>query len=170
MPEFFAFLADPATLWLVFAFVLMGLGLAGSVLPVLPGTPLVFAGILIVAWRDDFLHLGWPALTLQLLLVLLAQLIDYVAGAAGAKAIGASRQAIWGALAGSVIGLFFGLPGLIIGPLAGAMAGELLAQSSLSRATAVGLASWLGFIVGGVLKLLIAVLMLVFAAIGWWLI
>ncbi|MBE9609015.1 DUF456 domain-containing protein [Chitinilyticum piscinae] len=164
----FDFLADPASLWFVFAFLLMGVGLAGSVLPVLPGSPLIFAGVLIAAWQNHFERLGWPTFILLGLLVLVSQIIDYIAGAAGAKAVGASRQAVWGALAGSIIGLFFGLPGLILGPFVGAVLGELLAQSSLGQAGKVGIASWLGFIVGSILKLVLAAAMLVVAALGWW--
>ncbi|WP_028456380.1 DUF456 domain-containing protein [Chitinilyticum litopenaei] len=167
MPEFFS---DPATLYTIAAVLLMGLGVAGAVLPVLPGSPLILGGMLLLAWQNDFERVGWIGLTIQLLLVAASQLIDYVAGAAGAKMIGASRQAIYGALIGSLIGIFFGLPGLLLGPFLGALLGELLAHPDLLRAGKVGVASWLGFIVGSLLKLVIALLMLVVFAIDWWLI
>ena len=93
-------------------------------------------------------------------------LVDFVASALGAKRVGASKWAIWGSFIGSIVGIFFGLPGLIIGPFLGAFAGELIAQSNMPRAAHVGLATWLGLLIGTVIKVGIAASMLAIFAVS----
>ena len=147
-----------------FYFVLSGLlivaGMAGAVLPAIPGVPLVFAGMLLAAWADHFLHVG--ALTLSVLgvLALVAILIDFVAGLLGARRVGASGRALWGAAFGTLIGLFFGLPGLLLGPFLGAVAGELSTGSKMQKATKVGIGTWLGLLFGTLAKLALCFTML----------
>src|ERR1700677_528864 len=103
------------------ALVLILTGLVCAVLPALPGIPLIFAGIWLVAAGDGYRHLGkwWLICIAATGCVGLAT--DFLAAALGAKRVGASGQAIWGAVIGTVIGLFFGLVGLIVGPLLGAL-------------------------------------------------
>ena len=148
-------------LWWVLAAVLVLVGLAGSVLPALPGVPLVFGGLLVAAWADDFTRVTWLPLTVLGLLTVASFLIDFVASALGAKRVGATRLAIVGALLGTVAGLFLGIPGLILGPFVGAVAGELISHGKVEQATRAGLATWMGLIFGTLSKLA-----LVFAMLG----
>ena len=144
---------DAHTLWFVLAIILIVVGVAGTVLPVLPGVPLVFAGMLIAAWSDGFQHVGvWTLVGLGVLTVI-AVAVDFLAGLAGAKRVGASRLALIGAAVGTLIGIFFGIPGLLLGPFLGALIGELFAGGTLKRAADVGVGAWIGFLVGAVLKL-----------------
>jgi uncharacterized protein YqgC (DUF456 family) len=145
-------------LWIV-AVTLIVVGVIGTVLPALPGAILVFAGVALGAWIDDFTRIsGWTLLVLGIL-TLLAWAIDYVAAVVGAKKAGASRQALIGAAIGTVAGVFTGFVGLVFLPLVGAALGEYLAQRELLRAGRVGIATWLGMLVGTVLKLAVVFLM-----------
>ncbi len=147
---------DPSFwLWLLSA-ALIVTGLAGTVLPALPGTALVLAGIVLGAWIDDFQRVG--ALTLGLIgaLAVLAWVLDYVAALLGAKKAGASRQALIGAALGTVAGLLLGLVGVLFMPLLGAAAGEYLARRDHRQALKVGTATWLGMMLGMLAKLVLA--------------
>jgi hypothetical protein len=156
------------------AAVLVLAGLAGIVLPLLPGAPLMFVGLLLAAWADGFAHIGWPTLAILAVLTLLTLVVDFWATAHGAKRVGASRLAMLGAAIGTVVGLFFALPGLILGPFIGAVAGELLHRRSLhpdtlGHAGKIGAGTWLGLLLGTALKLALAFTMLGVFALAWWL-
>ena len=140
-------------LLIILALVLLLAGLAGAVHPLLPGMPLMFAGTWLLAYSQDYEVIGTTALTVLGLIMALAWTLDYMAGLLGAKFTGASRQALWGSLAGGVVGLFFALPGMVLGPLFGAAAGEFAARRSLWAAGKVGLGTLLGFVAGVVAKL-----------------
>ncbi|MEZ5461366.1 DUF456 domain-containing protein [Dokdonella sp.] len=144
----------------VLATLLILIGLAGTILPALPGVPVVFAGMLIAAWAGDFVHIGWPTLTILGLLTALALLVDLLAGLLGAKRVGASGWALFGAALGTIVGLFFGIIGLILGPFVGAVLGELIAGSNLRRSAAVGFGAWLGFVFGTLAKIALCFTML----------
>lgn len=151
-------------LWLLCAALIL-VGLAGTVLPALPGTVLVLAGILLGAWIDDFTRVGWLTLTLVTVLAVLAWALDYVAGLMGARKVGASRQALIGAALGTVVGLFMGLVGVLFMPLVGAAVGEYLARRDHGQALKVGTATWLGMMLGMIAKVVLAFVMVgVFAA------
>jgi hypothetical protein len=105
--------------------VLVLAGLAGTILPVLPGVPLVFVGLFVAAWADDFQRVTWLPLLLLGLLTVLSFVIDFAATAFGVRRVGATRLAIIGAVVGTLVGIFFGIPGLIFGPFVGAVVGEL---------------------------------------------
>lgn len=139
-------------LWIV-AVALMGVGVVGTVLPVLPGPILVLAGIGIAAWIDHFTRIPVWLLVVLGVLTAIAWVVDYVAAAAGAKRAGASRLAIVGAAIGTIAGVFTGLWGLLFMPLAGAAIGEYLAQRDAYRAGKVGVATWIGLVLGTVVKL-----------------
>lgn len=140
-----------ALLWVLCA-VLILVGLAGTVLPVLPGTLLVWGGILLGAWIDDFTRVGMTTVIVVSVLAVLAWGLDYVAGLMGAKKAGASKQALVGAAVGTVLGLFLGLIGVLFMPLVGAAVGEYLAQKDQARAVKVGIATWIGIMVGLIAK------------------
>ena len=149
-------------------------GLVGIALPALPGVPLLFAGMLLAAWTDSFQHVGALPLVVLGVLTLISMGLDLWATAHGAGRVGASRLAMLGAATGTLVGLFFGIPGLLFGPFIGALAGELihlrsLRASSLGQATKVGLGTWLGILLGVVLKFALAFAMLGLFVLAWWL-
>ena len=146
-------------LWIL-AVLLIAVGVAGTVLPALPGVILVLAGIVLGAWIGDFVQVSGVTVTVVTVIAIAALLIDYVAGVLGAKKAGASKEAIVGALIGTVMGIFTGLWGLIFMPLAGAVAGQYLVDRDLIRARNVGLATWLGMAVGMVAKVALTFLMI----------
>ena len=152
--------ATPILLWLLAA-VLVIVGVVGTVFPALPGTPFVFMGLLVAAWIDDFHRVGWVTLTLLGVLTGLAALVDFVASSAGAQRVGAHPRAITGAALGTVVGIFFGIPGLIIGPFAGAVIGELSVGRDLRQAGRAGFGTVLGLALGAAVKIA-----LTFAMIG----
>lgn len=145
--------------WLL-AIALMLAGLAGNLLPLIPAAPLLLAGFVLGAWIDGFERVGWGWLALLTALAVIMQVIDFVSGAWGAKKMGASRQAVIGATLGAILGIFFGIPGLVFGPFVGAALGELLARGDLAHAGRVGVAAWLGMAVGTVAKLALSIMMI----------
>jgi uncharacterized protein YqgC (DUF456 family) len=145
--------------WLLAALLIV-VGFAGLILPVLPGVPLVFAGLVLLAWAENFVYVGWGTLTLLGVLALLSFAVDFLATALGAKKFGASSRAIWGAAIGALIGLFFGLPGLLLGPFLGAVIGEFSGKASLQAATHAGVGATLGLLFGTLLKIALAFAMI----------
>jgi len=148
--------------WLLYALagVLILVGLAGVVLPALPGLPLMFAGMLLAAWADHFQRVPIWVIVILGLMSLFALLVDFLATSLGAKRYGAGKLAIVGAMLGTLAGLFFGIPGLIAGPFLGAVIGELLHGKQLAHASKIGVATWLGLIFGTALKIAMAFAML----------
>jgi uncharacterized protein YqgC (DUF456 family) len=153
-------------LWIV-ALAAMLLGLLGVFLPLLPGVPLLFGGMLLAAWLDDFTRIGTATLIALGVLTLAAWLVETLASVWGVRRAGASGLAIVGAGVGAVLGLFAGLPGLLLGPIAGAVCGEYLARRDQRTAARAGLAAGLGFLVAIVAKLAIAVTMLALFVLVW---
>ena len=149
-----------ALLW-VLAVVLMAVGVAGTILPAIPGATLVFAGILAGAWADDFTRVPVWVVVVAGVLAALTWVVDFAAAAMGAKRVGASPWAVVGAAVGTIAGIFTGFVGLLFLPLAGAALGEFLARRDPMRAGKVGIATWLGLLAGTALKVAI-----VFAMIG----
>lgn len=145
-------------LW-VSALALVGGGIAGLLFPVLPGAPMVFAGLALAAWAEDFAHVGGGTLALLGILALLTYVADFLAGAFGARTFGASRRAVAGAALGAVVGVFFGIPGVLLGPFAGAFLGELSARTGLKTAGRAGFGAALGMALGIAAKLALALAM-----------
>jgi uncharacterized protein YqgC (DUF456 family) len=142
-------------LWILATAVVV-VGFAGIVLPALPGTLLIFAGLLLAAWADGLSRVDVATLILIGVIAVASYGVDFVAGSLGAKHVGASPRAIVGAALGTLLGLFFGLPGLILGPLVGAVAGEWSAHRNVRRAAHVGMAAWIGFLIGTAVKIAMA--------------
>lgn len=156
---------DTIILWYLCAGALIVVGVAGAILPVLPGVPLVFAGMWLAAWAGDYLLIGRWSVMLLAVLTVFAVLIDLLAALLGAKRVAASGRALWGATIGTVVGLFFGLPGLLLGPFVGALMGEATAGADLQRSTQVGVATWMGLLFGTLAKIALSFSMLgIFAA------
>jgi uncharacterized protein YqgC (DUF456 family) len=151
-------------LW-IFAVILIGVGLVGIVLPALPGTILILGGLVLAAWADGFDRVGPWMLVLIGVIGAASYAVDFVAAAFGAKHLGASKRAMAGAAIGTVLGLFFGFAGVILGPFLGAVAGELTEHRDWKRVGKAGMAAWLGFAIGTAVKVAIAFVMLgLFAA------
>ncbi|MBL8525979.1 MAG: DUF456 family protein [Betaproteobacteria bacterium] len=146
-------------LWAL-AGILVLVGLAGTILPALPGVPFVFGGLLIVAWLGEFQRIGWPTLTILAILTAFAVLVDLLASLLGAKKVGASKLALLGAAIGSIVGIFFGLIGIFVFPFIGAVIGELIARKEMGQAAKVGVATWLGLLFGALAKLALALTMI----------
>jgi uncharacterized protein YqgC (DUF456 family) len=144
----------------ILAALMIVIGIIGTIVPALPGVPVVFLGMVLAAWAGDFTQIGWLTLTVLGVLTALARLVDLLASLLGAKRVGASGWALFGAGLGTVVGLFFGIPGLILGPFVGAVLGELIAGSTLRRSTIVGVGAWLGFVFGTLAKIALCFTML----------
>jgi uncharacterized protein YqgC (DUF456 family) len=141
-------------------------GLAGAILPILPGVPMIFGGIWPAAAVDGYRHLGWGWLVAIGIVAALGIAVDFISGSLGAKKIGASPRALWGAGIGTTIGMFFGLPGLLIGPFAGAVIGELWSGKSILRSAHVGVSTWFGMLLGIVAKVVLSFLMIGMAGVA----
>lgn len=155
-------------LWLASA-ALIVLGLAGTVLPLLPGTLLVWSGVLLGAWIDDFTRVGVGTVAIISVLALLAWALDFVAGLMGAKRAGASKLALAGAAIGTVAGLFMGLVGVLFMPLVGAALGEYWAQKDQQLVAKVAFSTWLGLLVGMLAKVVLSFVMVGIFLVALWL-
>lgn len=158
---------DQSTIYYLVAAALVIIGLIGTVLPAIPGLPVMFIGMVVAAWADDFSRVSITTLVVLGILTVLSFGIDFMAASMGAKKVGASRLALIGAVLGTFAGIFFGPLGLFIGPFLGALIGELLNQRDLKRATEVGIGTTFGIIVGVVFKLGLAFAMLGLFAFAW---
>lgn len=148
------------TLLWILAVALMVLGVAGVVLPALPGIAFVYGGIVLGAWIGGFREVGVGTLIVLGVLAAIGMIVDYVATTIAAQRAGASKHGLVGAALGTMAGVFTGLVGLVFMPLAGAAIGEYLARRDALRAGKVGLATWLGLVAGAVAKLAIVFTML----------
>ena len=140
--------------------VLVVAGLAGIILPAVPGTPLVFVGLLVAAWAEGFEKVGWFPLTILGILTVVSLVVEFLATTMGAKKVGATWKGMAGAAIGTIAGMFFGIPGLLLGPFVGAVLGEYISQRDWNRAGKVGLGTWLGLIFGTAAKIAVAFAML----------
>src|SRR5262245_24093846 len=146
--------------WLVLAALLVVVGLVGLVLPGLPGAPLIFAGLFLAAWAEHFAYVGAGTLVVLGLLAAATLVIDFLASAIGARRFGASPRAVMGAALGGLVGIFFGLPGIVVGPFLGAVAGELTARRSLGEAGRAGIGATLGLAIGLAARIALGISML----------
>lgn len=137
-------------LWWSLTIFLLLVGLIGTVVPLLPGVALIFAGAVLNALTIQ--AVGWPTLVVLGALALLAFAVDLGSGAVGAKYFGATRWGAIGGVAGALVGLVFGLPGLLLGPLLGAIAGEVLARRGALPALRSGWGTFLGTTAGLIAK------------------
>lgn len=174
--------ASSSQLWWILSIGLMVVGVVGTVVPMLPGTVLVLAGAVLGAWIDGFTRVSGWTLGFIAVLAVLAWVTEYVAALLGAKKAGASRLALVGAAVGTVAGVLMGLVGLLFMPLLGAMAGEYWSQrqrlgSAATRgewsaagqqAATVGVATWMGLLLGTVIKVVLTFLMIGVFVVALW--
>jgi uncharacterized protein YqgC (DUF456 family) len=145
-------------LWWILTAGLMFVGLVGTIVPLLPGTVLILCGAVL---NHFTVHaVGWKTLLVLTALMILAQVLDLVSGAAGAKYFGATRWGAIGGILGAVVGLFFGLIGIFVGPLIGALIGELLGGQGILPAGKSTWGTFLGTTAGIIGKLAIGLLMI----------
>jgi uncharacterized protein YqgC (DUF456 family) len=149
------------------AFAAILLGLAGIVLPLLPGTPLLFSGLWLLAWIDDFSRVSVTTVAVLAAMAILAWLVDYIAAAFGVRRAGASQLAVVGAAIGAVVGIAGGIIGVVVGPVVGAVIGEWLARHDRLQAARAGIAAGFGFILAVAAKIGIAFTMLGIFAVAW---
>ena len=144
----------------VLSFLLLVGGIAGCVLPILPGAPLGYAGLLLLHFtgRADF---STTQLVTWLIIVVILQVVDFITPLLGSKYTGGSEFGNRGCVAGTLIGMFFLPWGIIVGPFFGAVAGEMLGGSDLSHAIRAGIGSLIGFLVGTLLKVIVCFYFLV---------
>lgn len=138
--------------------ILVVLGLVGCIIPALPGPPLSFIALLILAIAQGFA----PPLTSQIILIMLmativVTILDYIIPAVGAKKYGSSRWGIWGAILGMIVGIIYFPPlGMIIGAFLGAVVVEMLVGKSSREAMRAGWGVFMGTLFGTILKLIAA--------------
>ena len=147
-------------LLIVFAFLLLVAGIAGCVLPLLPGPPLAYAGMLLLHLTDK-VHFTTPQLVIWLVVVIVLQVVDYITPLLGSKYSGGTSFGNRGCMAGTLLGLFFMPWGVIVGPFIGAVAGEMMGGQDLSHAIRAGIGTLLGFLVGTLLKVIVCFYFLV---------
>ena len=151
---------DPHALGWLAVILFFAIGIVGTVLPAVPGTILVLAGALLGAWLDDFTRVPWWIVAIIALMAIAAWATDVFATLLGAKKAGASKLAIVGAALGTIVGIFMGLIGVLFMPFVGAVIGEYIAQKNAKQAAKVGLATWLGLLIGTVVKLVLVFMMI----------
>jgi len=139
---------------------LLAAGVAGLVVPVLPGALLLLAGVGALAWAGDFAILGWGTVGFAGAVALAILAVDWAASVLGAKAFGASKWAVIGSAVGLLVGLFLGLPGIVLGPAVGALVFEYAKDPNFGRAARAGAGAFVGFVVGSVLKVVLAFVLL----------
>jgi uncharacterized protein len=146
-------------IWLSLGILLMLGGIAGSVLPFLPGPPLCFAALLLQQLKTHPLFTAqflwiWAAITVVI------TLLDYYVPIYGTKKFGGSSYGVWGCTIGLIVGLFFGPWGIVLGPFFGAFIGELIANANTQQAWRAALGSFIGFLVGTLIKLVACFMMM----------
>lgn len=147
-------------LWYAIAGTIITAGFVASVLPNLPGIAVMFGGMLLAAWVGHFQKIPVGVIVFLAVIATFSIVFDFVAGSVGARRYGASKAAVWGAFIGTIVGLFFGIPGIILGPFVGAVIGQLASGSRVGHAARVGVGTWIGLLIGTAIKLATAFMML----------
>ncbi len=146
-------------LLVVLGFLCLVIGIAGSVLPALPGPPLSYAGMLLLHFSGVVVF-STATLVLWALIVVAVQILDFIIPAVGTKKLGGSKYGVWGCSIGLVLGLFAGPLGILVGPFAGAVIGELLKTRDLRLSMKAGAGAFLGFLAGTLIKVGMALSMI----------
>lgn len=139
--------------------VLMLVGLAGCIVPIIPGPSISYIGIILLhltekySFSEKFL-LIWFSLTVAV------TVLDYVVPIYGTKKFGGTKQGVWGSTIGLVLGLFFAPIGIIVGPFLGAYIGEMMADNDSQKALKAAFGSFIGFLTGTVMKMAVSGIML----------
>ena len=145
---------------MVLAIILMVGGIAGCVLPILPGAPLAYAGLLLLHFTG-LAHFSTAQLIVWLIVVVVLQVVDYITSLLGSKYSGGTSFGNRGCVAGTLLGLFFMPWGIILGPFLGAVAGEMMGGSDFPHAVRAGIGTLIGFLLGTLLKVIVCFYFLV---------
>ena len=138
---------------LILAFLCLVVGIIGCIVPGLPGTPVAYVGLWL-AQITDRVDFSWQFMLIWGIVVVVVTVLDYVVPAWGTKRYGGTRWGVWGSTIGVFVGLFFGAPGVILGPLVGAVIGELLGGKEVRQALKAGWGSFVGLLFGTIIKLI----------------
>ncbi len=142
------------------SFALILVGLAGTIIPALPGIPMIFAGGWLIAYLEDYQFFGWRTLIALGVLTVISLIIDWVSQTMGAQKAGATKLGLSGAFVGTIVGIPFGLVGIFLFPVIGAFVGEMIGHRDMRKAGKVSWATWIGMIAGIAAKLAIAFIMI----------
>lgn len=153
-------MSDQSMILWIFGAILMVTGLSGLLLPIVPGAPVLFLGLLLGAWAEDFQYIGFWTLLLLAVMAMLTYAVEFAASAFGVKKYGGSKRAMVGAVLGGIVGLFLGIPGILFGPFVGAVIGELSMQHSLDEASRAGFGTVVGLAIGLAGKFAIGIAMI----------
>lgn len=153
-------------LWIVVLLLTIG-GIAGTIVPMIPGLPLLFVATWLAAYIDHFDKISVMTVVFIGVLTVIGLIVDWVAQTLGAKKAGATKLGIIGSLIGTFVGIFTGLWGLLFMPLIGAAIGEFIDHQDMIRSGHVGVATWVGMLVGTVVKLGLAFTMLGVVIAAW---
>ncbi len=135
-------------------------GVIGSVVPLLPGAPLILVGAFLYAWYTDFISITWTTLIWLVVLTILSYSLEFLASVLGVKKYGGTSWGMAGAFLGAILGIFFGIPGLILGPFLGALFLEMIRTGDLKQSLQSGWGTFIGFLLGTLGKLVIALIMI----------
>jgi hypothetical protein len=153
-------MSDHSLILWIFSAICTITGLSGLLLPVVPGAPILFLGLLFGAWAEDFQYIGVWTLLILAGMAGLTYVVEFAASILGVRKFGGSRRAMAGAVLGGVVGLFLGIPGILLGPFVGAVIGELSLQRSLDQASRAGFGTVVGQAIGVAGKLAIGIAMI----------
>ena len=153
-------MSDQAVILWIISAICTVTGLAGLLLPIVPGAPILFLGLLFGAWAEDFRYIGVWTLLILAGMAALTYVVEFAASILGVKKFGGSRRAMAGAVLGGIVGIFLGIPGILLGPFVGAVLGELSLQRSLDQASRAGFGTVVGLAFGVAGKLAIGIAMI----------
>lgn len=153
-------MTDQSVLLWVVGGILTAVGLSGMLLPIVPGAPVLFLGLLLGAWAENFHYVGFWTLLILALMTVLTYVVEFAASALGVKKYGGSNRAMVGAALGGIIGMFMGIPGILFGPFIGAVIGELSLQRNLDEASRAGFGTVVGLAIGLAGKFAIGIAMI----------
>lgn len=145
-------------LWIILGIILMIIGLIGSVLPFLPGPPLCYIGLLIQQLRTDAPY-SFNFLMIWAIVTIGITVFDYIVPVYGTQKLGGTKYGVWGSTIGLIAGFWFGPAGIILGPFVGAFIGEWLAHNQTDKAFKAAVGSFIGFLFGTLLKLIVCGIM-----------
>ena len=150
---------EQSLILLILAAILTVTGLSGLLLPLVPGAPLLFLGLLFGAWAENFRYVGVWTLLILAGMAVMTYFVEFAASILGVKKFGGSRRAMLGAALGGIVGIFLGVPGILLGPFVGAVLGELSLQRTLDQASRAGFGTVVGLAIGVAGKLAIGIAM-----------
>lgn len=151
------------TIYLLLTLVMFVMGIIGTILPALPGVIVIFGGMVLYGFMTNFAGLSIYFFIMQSAVMLVIFLVDFLASAVSTKKYGGSKQAAFGAVLGTIVGIMvFGPLGVIIGPFAGSVITEIIIGKQIKQAVIVGFGSLVGVIGGTIFKLLAEIVMIVY--------